>query len=79
MADERELESLRQENAELRERLARAESDAERYHASANDMLEVIFPYVRPTDAELEELLKPDPSGATPASILDEYALELGE
>lgn len=39
MADERELESLRQENAALREQLARATLAAELYRDSTNVLL----------------------------------------
>jgi hypothetical protein len=61
MADERELESLRRENAELREQLAKASDEARRYRASANDLLDVIYPYKPLTQAETEEMFKPQP------------------
>ena len=75
MANERELEALRQENAELREKLARASSEAERYRASTNELLDSIFPYKRPTEAELEEMFKPE-EGETLRELVDRFAGE---
>ena len=77
MQDERELETLKLENAELRAKLAKATADAERYHASNNELLNEIFPYVPPTEEELREMMVPDPSGETLADILDGFRREL--
>jgi hypothetical protein len=78
MADERELEALRQENAELREKLARATSEAERYRASTNDLLDIVFPYKPLTEDEIAEMLKPE-EGETLQEIIDRFERETAE
>ena len=46
------LESLRQENAELRDKLTRA-------HAMTRELLNEVFPYVRATEGEIQALMQP--------------------
>ena len=71
-------DALRRENQELREKLARAASDVERYRASNIELMDAIFPYQRPTDAELEELMKPD-EGESLSDIIAGYRRKLTE
>jgi len=78
MADERELEALRQENAELREKLARAISEAERYRASTNELLDIVFPYKPLTEDELRVLLQPD-EGESLREIIDRFERETAD
>lgn len=60
MADERELELLRQENAVLREKLARASLEAELYRDSTNALLAHVEPHVAMTEDEIRELCDPN-------------------
>jgi hypothetical protein len=76
MADDRELDALRQQNAELREQLARTTSEAERYRASTNELLDTLFPYKPPTEEELAEMIQPE-EGETLQEILAKYSDEL--
>ncbi|MFO0804057.1 MAG: hypothetical protein U0791_13165 [Gemmataceae bacterium] len=76
MADERELESLRQENAALREQLARATLAAELYRDSTNALMAQVDPYVPPTEEELREMMEPD-EGESLAEIVARYRREL--
>ena len=76
MADERELETLRQENAALREKLARATLEAQLYRGSTNALLAHVDPFVPPTEEELEEMMEPD-EGETLAEIVAGYRREL--
>jgi hypothetical protein len=78
MADEREIEALRQENAELREKLAKATSQAERYRASTNELLDVLFPYTPLTKAEIEEMFKPE-EGESLREVIDRFERETAE
>jgi len=47
----------------------RATSEAERYRASTNEILDTLFPYKPPTDEELAEMFKPE-EGKTLQEIL---------
>jgi hypothetical protein len=78
MADDRELDALRQQNAELREQLARATSEAERYRASTNELLDTLFPYKPPTEEELQVLLQPD-DGESLRELVDRFERETAE
>ena len=78
MADQPEMDALRQENAELREKLERATSQAERYRASTNDLLETFFPYKPMTEEELQVLLKPD-EGESLRELVDRFERETAE
>lgn len=72
MADDRELETLRKENAELREKLARATLEAKLYRDSTNALLAEVDPYVPMTEDEIRELC--DPNDQVPfADILAEF------
>jgi len=78
MADDRELDALRQENAELREKLARATSEAERYRVSTNELLDTLFPYKPPTEEDLRVLLQPD-DGESLRELVDCFERETAE
>jgi hypothetical protein len=78
MADDRELDALRQQNAELREQLARTTSEAERYRASTNELLDTLFPYKPPTEEELQVLLQPD-DGESLRELVDRFERETAE
>ena len=71
MADEpKNIESLKQENAELRARLAKAETEADLYRKTAYAMLEESEAPL--TDEEIHELMTA-PRGQSLVEILDEY------
>jgi len=76
MENESDVETLRRENAELREKLAKATAEAERYRASTNELLDTIFPYEPLTQEELDEMFKPE-EGETFDEILAKYSREL--
>jgi hypothetical protein len=60
MSENQDFEALRRENADLRERLARSEAEAARHRATANDLMDSVFPYIPPTEEELQQLMEPD-------------------
>ena len=70
MPDEpNEVESLKHENAELRERLAKAQSETALYRKAAYEMLDKLMP--SPTDEEIAEQLSA-PRGRSVWEILEE-------
>ena len=66
-----DVDLLIQENAALRQQLLRANTNAEEFRASTYELLNEVFPYVRPTDEELQELVH-GPRGRSPFEVLEE-------
>jgi hypothetical protein len=67
-----ENESLKQENAELREKLARASLEAEMYRLTAKAWLVDTMPCEPLTDAEVNEMFH-GPYGRPPLEMLEEF------
>ncbi len=74
--DSDELSALKKENAELRQKLEHATKEAKEYRAAAYDFLDQIYPYTRPTEAELHEMMQSDPI-ETLHDIIAEFKREL--
>ena len=77
MANEpNDVESLKQENAELRERLAKSQFETEMYRKAAYEMLEKFDPVPPLTDEEIAEAISA-PRGEPLVEIIEEYEREL--
>jgi hypothetical protein len=71
-----DLDVLKQENAQLREMLTAASNQAKEYRKAAYHLLEKAYPYSRPSEDELKQLLQED-QGETLLDILHSYRREL--
>jgi hypothetical protein len=67
-----DYDALKRENADLREKLARATAEAEKYRASTRELLEELFPDA-PTEDELRAAMVPDEDGESLTQILDRF------
>ena len=67
-----EIASLKKENAELREKLARAKFEADMYRGEVYRRFNELNPYVPPTAEEIHEMLH-GPRGQSPMEVLEEF------
>ncbi|HEY3789990.1 MAG TPA: hypothetical protein VGL71_14115 [Urbifossiella sp.] len=67
-----DIEALKEENAVLREKLARRTIEADLYRRAAYEMLDELDPETPPTDQEIEELLN-SPHEQHLLEIIEEY------
>jgi regulator of replication initiation timing len=67
-----ENERLRRENAELREKLAHATSEAEMYRLTVREWVLDTIECEPPTDAEIQQMLN-GPHGRSPLEMLEEF------
>ncbi len=67
-----DVEALKKENATLREKLAKATSQAAEYRKAAYEMLDDVFPCTFPTEEEIQEILH-GPRGRSPFEMIEEY------
>ena len=73
----KDLDSLKDENAALKERLAKAQFESEMYRRAAYEMLQRVAPIPELSDEEIAESIAA-PRGQPLVEILEEYERELG-
>lgn len=67
-----DADELRRQVADLTEKLARKTAEADEYRQSVFALLNIVDPYVRPTDEELDDMMH-GPRGQSIMDVIAEF------